>query len=159
MTIGENIRYYRKQAHLTQKQLADLCGINELSVRGYETGKYKPKAEKLSKLSVALGCSINDLLNMPTTSAEERPLESVRYKRILDKISNGENIDQSDRDFLCSDCIREYYQALNTKGQKQVDKMISDLLEVLKLFPEIPQFQKENSVGKSFGKDSENGSK
>ncbi len=142
MTIGENIRYFRKQSHLTQKQLADLCGIHELSIRGYEAGKYKPKSENLSKLSNALNCDIDDLLNIPPASSGESHFNSSRYERILDKIRNHQTIDAADLSFLCNDCIQEYYQALNADGQKQANKMISDLLEGLQLLPEIPDFQK-----------------
>ena len=39
MSIGENIRYLRKQAKLTQKQLAQMVGVNEVTIRSYERGK------------------------------------------------------------------------------------------------------------------------
>ena len=37
-SVGERIRYYRKRAQLTQKQLAEACGITEPAIRNYELG-------------------------------------------------------------------------------------------------------------------------
>lgn len=54
MTIGELIRKERKAAHLTQKQLGKLAGINEVQLRQYEIGKTKPKYETLQKIADAL---------------------------------------------------------------------------------------------------------
>ena len=40
--LGERIRFYRQQAGLTQKGLADLCGISESAIRNYELGNRVP---------------------------------------------------------------------------------------------------------------------
>lgn len=54
MTTGELIRAARKKAGLTQKQLGDLCGIAEPTIRRYELGKLNPKRETLQKISKPL---------------------------------------------------------------------------------------------------------
>ncbi len=53
--IGENIRKFRKKANLTQKELAEKCGLAEITIRQYETGKRTPKTEILAKIADALG--------------------------------------------------------------------------------------------------------
>ena len=65
MSIDENIRYFRKNAGLTQKQLADKVGVNEVTIRSYEGGKYKQKTETLCKLAKAFNCNINEILDKP----------------------------------------------------------------------------------------------
>lgn len=55
MTIGECIRAARKKAGLTQKQLGELCGIAEPTIRRYELGKLNPKRETLQKIAEPLG--------------------------------------------------------------------------------------------------------
>ena len=65
MSIGENIRYLRKQAKLTQKQLAQMVGVNEVTIRSYERGKYEPKTDVLYRLVKVLDCNINELLDKP----------------------------------------------------------------------------------------------
>ena len=65
MSIGENIRYLRKKANLTQKQLAQMVGVNEVTIRSYERGKYEPKTDVLYRLVKALDCNINEILDKP----------------------------------------------------------------------------------------------
>lgn len=61
MSIGENIKYYRKKKGLTQKQLAQMTGLAEITIRQYEAGKYEPKTENLYKIRKALDVNINQL--------------------------------------------------------------------------------------------------
>lgn len=55
MTVGERIRKIRKDQKLTQKQLGELAGIAEPTIRRYELGKLKPKYETIVKIAHALG--------------------------------------------------------------------------------------------------------
>lgn len=55
MTIGENIKHFRKEKGLTQKELGNLCGINEVQIRRYELGGSNPKLETIQKIATALG--------------------------------------------------------------------------------------------------------
>jgi len=38
MTVGERIRYYRKEAGLTQQEVADKLGLNAQAIHKYEKG-------------------------------------------------------------------------------------------------------------------------
>lgn len=68
MTTGEKIRQVRKRRNLTQKQLGELAGIAEPTIRRYELGKLNPKFETLQKIASALDVYIADLLD--TQSAD-----------------------------------------------------------------------------------------
>ena len=57
MTIGEKIKYCRKQIGITQDKLAELTGIHPVSIRKYETNKMQPQPPQLEKIA-ALFCSI-----------------------------------------------------------------------------------------------------
>lgn len=61
MTIGEKIKYYRKQIDITQDRLAELTGIHPVSIRKYETNKMQPQPPQLEKIAAALGVSYNAL--------------------------------------------------------------------------------------------------
>ena len=61
MTIGEKIKYCRKQIGITQDKLAELTGIHPVSIRKYETNKMQPQPPQLEKIAVALGISYNAL--------------------------------------------------------------------------------------------------
>lgn len=62
MTIGERIRSIRKSRNLTQKQLGELAGIAEPTIRRYELGKLNPKYETIEKIAAALHTSTGALL-------------------------------------------------------------------------------------------------
>ena len=53
-TMGERIRYYRQVAGLTQKALAEKCGITESAIRNYELGNRMPDWETTANIAFAL---------------------------------------------------------------------------------------------------------
>ncbi len=53
-SIGERIRYYRKRSNMTQKALAEACGITEPAIRNYELGNRIPSFETLDDIANAL---------------------------------------------------------------------------------------------------------
>ena len=59
METGLIIRDARKQARLTQVELASKLGIAVNSVRLYEGGKRIPNAKTLEAIATATGCNIN----------------------------------------------------------------------------------------------------
>ena len=61
MSVGENIRRYRKLRGMTQAQLAEAVGLTEGAVRHYESGIRAVKPELLESISTALGVSVNAL--------------------------------------------------------------------------------------------------
>lgn len=61
MSVGENIRRYRKSRGMTQAQLAEVVGLTEGAVRHYESGIRAVKPELLESISAALGVSVNAL--------------------------------------------------------------------------------------------------
>jgi transcriptional regulator with XRE-family HTH domain len=54
MNIGERIKSLRKQKGLTQKELAKLSSISEISIRKYESGDRQPKQKAIYHLAKAL---------------------------------------------------------------------------------------------------------
>ena len=61
MSVGENIRRYRKLRGMTQAQLAEAVGLTEGAVRHYESGIRAVKPELLESIAAALGVSDNAL--------------------------------------------------------------------------------------------------
>lgn len=56
------IREARKKAGLTQKELADLLGVKNTTLSGYELGDSDPKSETLIRIADICGCSVDYLL-------------------------------------------------------------------------------------------------
>ncbi|EOH6512244.1 helix-turn-helix domain-containing protein [Salmonella enterica] len=57
MTIGERIRFRRKQSKLTQKALAKSLGLSDVSISQWERDDSEPTGKNLFALSKALQCS------------------------------------------------------------------------------------------------------
>lgn len=57
MTIGEKIKYLRKQKAVTQAELAKLTGIHQVSIAKYEKDKMIPQPEQLRKIVDKLNVS------------------------------------------------------------------------------------------------------
>lgn len=52
--VGQNIQEMRKKSKMTQEQLAELIGIETISLSKIETGKSYPTSENLAKISTVL---------------------------------------------------------------------------------------------------------
>ena len=74
MHIGKNIRILRKQAGLTQVELAKALGIKQQVVANYEKEVTNPEVAKLPTLAKALGVTIESLFNA------ERPAGEIQAK-------------------------------------------------------------------------------
>lgn len=61
MKTSEKIRQARKNAGLTQKQLATKLGFTAQNLAQYETGKRQPKFETLNKIADALDADVWEL--------------------------------------------------------------------------------------------------
>ena len=61
MSVGKNIRRYRKSRGMTQAQLAEAVGLTEGAVRHYESGIRAVKPELLESIADTLGVSVNAL--------------------------------------------------------------------------------------------------
>lgn len=58
VTFAERLRQLRKQAGLTQQQLADASGVPLGSIRNYEQAQREPYWDVAFRLSRALGVSV-----------------------------------------------------------------------------------------------------
>ena len=61
MNIGENIKKYRKNKNISQQKLSELSGVPRVSISRYENGDRIPNINVVTKLSNALGVSIENL--------------------------------------------------------------------------------------------------
>ena len=65
--MTSNIQAKRKAAGLSQRQLADRAGVSVRALQHYEQGSLdinKAAAEQVYRLARALGCSIEELLDL-----------------------------------------------------------------------------------------------
>lgn len=88
--IGENIRKFRKKANLTQKELAEKCGLAEITIRQYETGKREPRFNQQKLICSALGITLSDLLFKESFFINDKK-EAQNFKAQLIKLMQQVN--------------------------------------------------------------------
>lgn len=58
---GYRIKYYRLQNNLTQKELAEKCGLTESAIRNYELGNRNPNNAQREKIARVLKVSVHSI--------------------------------------------------------------------------------------------------
>jgi transcriptional regulator with XRE-family HTH domain len=104
-TVGYAIAIQRRNAGLTQRQLAERLGIEAETVSRMEHGKYPPTIARLEQLADILDCPVTRFFGCPTNA--ERTLAD----RIADKI-----------------------QSLPKERHEIVVQFVSDLVKALKAY-------------------------
>ena len=62
VTLAKNIKIARIRLDLSQRDLAEAMGSNQVSISHYENGQVWPKPDRLSALAAALGTTPAKLL-------------------------------------------------------------------------------------------------
>lgn len=83
MNIGDNIKKYRKDMNLTQKQLGEMINKSTITIRKYESNDTIPPIDVLTEISKAL--KIPMVLLLPNTAEKhgENP-EDITIKSFID---------------------------------------------------------------------------
>ena len=63
MKTGEALKKARTDAKMTQKELAEKCGMADSAIRKYESGKVTPKLDTIAKIARAMGLYAGDLVD------------------------------------------------------------------------------------------------
>lgn len=61
--FGCAIRKIRLERHMSQEQLADMCGLHRTYISDVELGKRNVSLENISKMALAFEMSITDLFS------------------------------------------------------------------------------------------------
>lgn len=80
--IGKRIQSARKDAHMTQDDLADKCGCTSKYVSNIETGKKTPSLDLLTKISSALEVTVDSLLIDSPLAFSKYYVDAVIEKKI-----------------------------------------------------------------------------
>lgn len=140
MTIGENIKAMRKLSSLTQKQLAEKCGLAEITIRQYESGKREPKIETILKISKALDVPITELTNVSALfkdmvdSSLGAETEAIGAAKALAKALA--NNDMKNEDIFRRNVLIGNYEKLNRNGKLKAIHYVEDLTK-------IPEYKRE----------------
>ena len=81
LTIGENIRNFRRKNDLTQEALAERLGVTYQSVSRWENGATYPDLELLPAISEVLSVTVDELLGIPQIEKEKRAVQAYDQLR------------------------------------------------------------------------------
>lgn len=130
MTIGEQIKTFRKKLGFTQKQLAERCEVAEITIRQYESNKRQPRIEQLQKIASVLEVPIWTLLGISKQDAllaygndyyNQTGYETSELSRFIKKDILYETHFSK---------LKKAYNSLNSSGQKEAVKRVEELTEI-----------------------------
>ncbi len=86
--IGKNLQKLRKQKNLTQEKLAEKVGVARQTIAKWEAEESVPDLEMSGRLALALGVSLDDLVNAPEYELDSRP--GMRGKHMFGLVTVGD---------------------------------------------------------------------
>lgn len=110
MTFGEKLASLRKQANMSQIDLADKLNVSRQAVTKWENGNGLPDLDNIKKISSLFSVTIDELLDYKVeeiklefdTTEETIDKENSKFKNvdnfILEKFKNADNIERLTRE-------------------------------------------------------------
>lgn len=108
MSVGDNIRRFRKEKGWTQAELAELLHVSQQMIGQFENSKKPPKLDTVEKIASALGVTAFDLMGIEYFDLKNPDagwqyaeydgfynyLSSIGYsiKEVPDKVNNEEGV-------------------------------------------------------------------
>ena len=86
VSLGSRIALLRKEAHLTQVQLAQTLDVAQPTLNAYELGQRRVPVSALPALAKALGVSLETLMGEADTSARKRG-PAPKLQQHIDRIN------------------------------------------------------------------------
>ena len=90
--IGRLIAKLRKQAHMSQEELAYKTGVNRMTVSRWETGKLLPSSKNLLRLAEIFEIDSSIFVSLITTI----PLAEISQEMMADPVEREVSRDESD---------------------------------------------------------------
>ena len=104
ISIGSNIYKLRKEARLTQDDLASYLGVTKASVSKWETGQSYPDIELLPRIAAYFGISVDELMGYePQLSKSDIGRECARLRQAF----ASEPFERAHAH--CQQLVRDYY--------------------------------------------------
>lgn len=75
MDFGQRLRSLRAKANMTQAELAQKLDVSRPAVGSWESGKIRPRLDKLSQIAELFGITVSELMGEETTT--ERPVRGT----------------------------------------------------------------------------------
>jgi len=98
MSIGDNIKKYRKAQKITQKELAERSNISRSYLADVENGRYNPSLEVLEAIAQALNIPTSELLENNNENNDNTILQKInpKFKPIIDSLDRAGDLQDED---------------------------------------------------------------
>ena len=83
LMLEENIKMYRKNAHLTQSELGEKIGVGKSTVSMYESGERIPPIDVIQKLCHVFNTDMDTLVGRAKKTTPEEPKLSEGEEELL----------------------------------------------------------------------------
>lgn len=131
MAVGQRIKAARQAAGMTQADLAEILKVPFQSISQWERGYRNPKLDTLNRISKALGCPVNVLVD---------DSESFDVDDFIDSALFGGHIAR----------VSENMTYLTIEAREKVEEYVKDLMKI----PEYhldPEAEKHPAPGNAQG--------
>lgn len=146
MKIGEQIKLFRIEYEMTQKELGEMCHMPDSQIRKYELGKLTPKVETLSKILDCFGILYfiksekkDSKITNAFSSSDDVFLFDLDNNQVerFDHIKDNERILELLNTFFIADETKDPYikkiglkvKLLNKKGKIKLLEYLNDLID------------------------------
>ena len=99
MAFAVRLKELRKQAHLTQVELAKRLGIGQSSYADWERGKKKPTQENLVKIAQVLNVSVDYLVGNSEEKSDELDNIELLFR------TNSEGLSEEEKEIFKKELI------------------------------------------------------
>lgn len=83
--LGKRIQEIRRSQNITQEYLAELIGIETVSLSNIERGKYYPTSENLNKIIDILKIEPEELFSFKHLGSHKQLLDEINKKLVQDE--------------------------------------------------------------------------
>ena len=140
VTVGERIRTARKQAGMTQRELADKLEISYVGVSQWESGRRNPKESTLARIADVLDVPLNYLMGTHFIGHSELadfvnrswPRADYYLKGLKNNDGDAEEIERWER--VCAELceIRDEIRAEQQTEQVKLSDQEKQLLDIFR---------------------------
>lgn len=148
MSIGENIKKFRKAARITQKELARRINKSYSSVQKYELDLANPSLDVIRDIAVVCGVDSWEIIGFNTVDMEKpvaglEPLPKMNRVPLLGSIACGSPItaEENVEDFISAPDDLNCNFALQCKGDSMSPRVMDGDLVYIRQQPDVEDGQ------------------
>lgn len=88
---GQEMKAARKAKNLSRRELSEMTGISQMSIRRYESGEREPKASTMNLIAQILGM-------------DDMPEKNTIVLKVVITLDDGRNVIDRETKFFISNC-------------------------------------------------------